>query len=110
MASTTYKLIYFAPESDLAPTKEAVFAAGAGGIGNYTHCAWQTRGIGQFKPRDGANPTIGQLDTLETVDEWRVEMIVPREKAKAVVEALKKAHSYEEPAFELIQLVDIDAL
>ena len=103
-----FKLIYYVPESHLESTKLAIFEAGAGGIGNYEHCAWQVLGIGQFKPVKGANPFIGKLDTLEQIPEWRVETIVPEEKAKAVVQALKASHPYEEPAFEFLQIIDID--
>ncbi len=65
------KLIYYVPQSHLEETKQAVFAAGAGGIGNYEQCAWQVLGTGQFKPVKGANPFIGELDALERVAEWR---------------------------------------
>jgi hypothetical protein len=102
------KLIYYVPESHLELTKQAIFSAGAGGIGNYEHCAWQVKGIGQFKPVKGADPYIGQLNELEQVDEWRVETIVLEEKANAVAKALKASHPYEEPAFEFIQIIEID--
>ncbi|AMW78433.1 NGG1p interacting factor NIF3 [Acinetobacter sp. TGL-Y2] len=102
------KLIYYVPESHLEPTKRAIFDAGAGGIGNYEHCAWQVLGTGQFKPIQGANPFIGKLYTLEQIPEWRVETIVPEAKASAVAKALKASHPYEEPAFEFIQIIDID--
>lgn len=101
------KLIYYVPESHLESTKLAVFEAGAGGIGHYEHCAWQVLGIGQFKPVKGANPFIGELDTLEQLPEWRVETIVPEEKAVQVAKALKVSHPYEEPAFEFIQIIDL---
>ena len=101
------KLIYYVPESHLESTKLAIFEAGAGGIGNYEHYAWQVLGTGQFKPVKDANPFIGQLDALEQIPEWRVETIVPEEKASAVTKALKLSHPYEEPAFEFIQIVDI---
>ena len=101
------KLIYYVPQSHLEETKQAVFAAGAGGIGNYEHCAWQVLGTGQFKPVKGANPFIGELDSLEQVLEWRVETIVPEDKASAVAKALRVSHPYEEPAFEFIQIVEI---
>lgn len=101
------KLIYYVPESHLEPTKLAIFTAGAGGIGNYEHCAWQVLGTGQFKPVKGANPFIGELDTLESVPEWRVETIVPENKACEVARALKMSHPYEEPAFEFIQTVEV---
>jgi len=102
------KLIYYVPESHLELTKQAIFSAGAGSIGNYEHCAWQVKGIGQFKPVKGADPYIGQLNELEQVDEWRVETIVLEEKANAVAKALKASHPYEEPAFEFIQIIEID--
>ena len=102
------KLIYYVPESHLESTKLAIFEAGAGGIGHYEHCAWQVLGIGQFKPVKGANPFIGELDTLEQLPEWRVETIVPEEKAVQVAKALKASHPYEEPAFEFISIVHVD--
>ncbi|ADI89781.1 YqfO family protein [Acinetobacter oleivorans] len=102
------KLIYYVPESHLESTKQAIFSAGAGGIGNYEHCAWQVKGIGQFKPVKGADPYIGELGELEQIDEWRVETIVIEENAKAVAKALKASHPYEEPAFEFIQIIEID--
>ncbi|MFV5442260.1 NGG1p interacting factor NIF3 [Acinetobacter oleivorans] len=102
------KLIYYVPESHLESTKQAIFSAGAGGIGNYEHCAWQVKGIGQFKPVKGADPYIGELGELEQVDEWCVETIVIEENAKAVAKALKASHPYEEPAFEFIQIIEID--
>ncbi len=102
------KLIYYVPESHLESTKQAIFAAGAGGIGNYEHCAWQVLGVGQFKPVKGANPFLGQVDTVEQVPEWRVETIVSEEHAASVAKALKASHPYEEPAFEFIQLVAVD--
>ena len=104
------KLIYYVPESHLEITKAAIFTAGAGGIGNYEQCAWQVLGTGQFKPVKGANPFISELDTLEQVPEWRVETIVPRDKARAVAQALQQAHPYEEPAFEFVQLFNLDEL
>lgn len=102
-----FKLIYYVPESHLESTKLAIFEAGAGGIGNYEHCAWQVLGIGQFKPVKGANPFIGVLDTLEKIPEWRVETIVPEDKASVVAKALKASHPYEEPALEFVQIVEI---
>jgi hypothetical protein len=102
------KLIYYVPDENLEDTKNAIFAAGAGGIGEYTHCAWQVLGIGQFKPQAGAEPHIGEVGKLERVEEWRVEILVPDEKAVEVARALKASHPYEEPAFEFIQILEID--
>lgn len=101
------KLIYFVPESHLELTKQAVFEAGAGGIGDYEQCAWQVKGLGQFKPVNGAQPFIGQVGELEQVEEWRVETIVPEDKAIEVARALKASHPYEQPAYEFIQLLDL---
>ena len=103
-----YKLIYYIPESHLESTKLAIFAAGAGGIGNYEHCAWQVLGTGQFKPVKGAQPFIGELDILEQLSEWRVETIVPEDRAREVAQALKASHPYEEPAFEFIQIIEVE--
>ena len=104
------KLIYYVPESHLELTKQAIFAAGAGQLGNYEQCAWQVLGTGQFKPRDGAKPFIGQANRLETLPEWRVETLLEEQHAKAVRQVLVQAHPYEEPAFEFIQLFDLDAV
>ncbi|WP_445115445.1 NGG1p interacting factor NIF3 [Acinetobacter sp. WZC-1] len=101
------KLIYYVPESHLESTKMAIFAAGAGAVGNYEHCAWQVLGMGQFKPIKGAKPFIGLQDILEQIPEWRVETIVSEDKAPQVASALKASHPYEEPAFEFIQMVDV---
>ncbi|MDG3554380.1 NGG1p interacting factor NIF3 [Acinetobacter bereziniae] len=102
------KLIYYVPESHLEITKQAIFDAGAGGIGDYEHCAWQVLGMGQFKPIKGAKPFIGELGHLEQLPEWRVETIVPEPKARSVAKALKTSHPYAEPAFEFIQMIDIN--
>ena len=103
-----FKLIYYVPDTHLDLTKTAVFNAGAGTIGNYEHCAWQVLGTGQFKPLKGANPFIGTLNALEQVVEWRVEMMVAPSVVSEVLKALKASHPYEEPAFEFIQLVEIE--
>jgi len=101
------KLIYYVPEAYLEQTKLAIFEAGAGGIGNYEHCAWQVLGTGQFKPIKTAKAFIGKLNQLEQIPEWRVETIVPEEQAPQVVKALKESHPYEEPAYEFIQIIEI---
>lgn len=101
------KLIYYVPDSHLEITKDAIFKAGAGGIGNYEQCCWQVLGTGQFKPVKGANPFLGEVNTLEKVPEWRVETLVDNQHAKQVALALKQSHPYEEPAFEFIQMVEI---
>lgn len=99
-----YKLVFFVPESHLEPVKAAVFATGAGKIGDYDCCCFETRGSGQFRPLSGANPFIGEADTLERVEEVRVELVCEDHLIRAAVTALRQAHPYEEPAFDAWQL------
>ncbi|AWT49832.1 NGG1p interacting factor NIF3 [Psychrobacter sp. YP14] len=99
-----YKLTVFIPDSDLQAVKAALFKAGAGHIGNYSHCCWQVQGTGQFMPLSGSQPHIGQQNHIEQVNEWRVEMVVAKDKITAVIEALKQAHPYETPAYDVIKL------
>ena len=101
-----YKLTVFIPDAALEQVKSALFAAGAGTIGNYEQCCWQVQGIGQFMSLEGSQPNIGAQDTLESVEEWRVEMVVATAYIKEVVEALKQAHPYETPAYDVIEVLD----
>ena len=101
-----YKLTVFIPDDALDKVKSALFAAGAGKIGNYEQCCWQVKGAGQFKPVVGSAPYIGVHDSLETVDEWRVEMVVNKSLIIEVIDALKQSHPYETPAFDVIAVVD----
>ena len=84
--------------------RSAMFAAGAGHIGDYSRCSWSTAGTGQFLPHDGASPAIGAVGTVEHVAEDRVEMVAPRSRRAAVLAGLRAAHPYEEPAFDLVAL------
>jgi hypothetical protein len=102
------KLVWFVPEDALEATRDAVFAAGAGRIGAYERCSWYTAGTGTFEPREGADPTIGAVGREERVAELRVETVVPAERAAAAVRALLAAHPYEEVAYELYPLVEVD--
>ncbi|WP_201576077.1 YqfO family protein [Psychrobacter sp. H8-1] len=102
-----YKLTVFIPDNALELVKSALFAAGAGTIGNYEHCCWQVQGTGQFKPLAGSNPHIGAHDRLEEVDEWRVEMVVATANIAKVIEALKQAHPYETPAYDVVEVLDL---
>lgn len=99
-----YKLIFFVPPEALESVKEAVFEAGAGKIGNYDRCCWQALGVGQFRPLAGSNPFIGKANTVEQVEEYRVEMVCADDCLKAALAALKKAHPYEEPAFDCFRV------
>jgi hypothetical protein len=104
-----HKLVWFVPREALDVTREAVFRAGAGRIGDYARCSWYTAGTGTFLAGEGADPSIGEVGREERVNELRVETVVPPEKAADVVAALREAHPYEEVAFELYPLVDLDA-
>ena len=103
-----YKLVWFVPREALEATREAVFKAGAGGIGDYERCSWYTAGTGTFLAGEGADPSIGRIDTEERVSELRVETVVPAERTHDVVAALRVAHPYDEVAFELYPLVELE--
>ena len=103
-ADDNYKLVVFVPAESLAKVSNAVFAAGAGAIGNYSDCGFSTDGTGTFLPLEGAKPAIGKKGKLEKVLEIRFETIVPAEKLDTVVAAMRKAHPYETPAFDIIKL------
>jgi hypothetical protein len=100
--------VWFVPEESLDATRDAVFAAGAGRIGEYERCSWYTAGTGTFLPGAGADPTIGEVGQEERVAELRVETVVPVEAAAGVVRALLHAHPYEEVAYELYPLVELE--
>ncbi len=102
-----YKLAFFVPASHVEVVKAAVFAAGGGRIGDYDHCAWHTLGQGQFRPLDGSQPYLGQAGQVEVVEEWKVELVVADGLIVQVVDALKRSHPYETPAFEVWQLLDL---
>lgn len=99
-----YKLVFFVPVQNVENVKAAVFAAGGGKLGAYDCCAWQTKGTGQFRPLAGSAPFIGQLNTLEQVEEYRVEVLVEETRIYDVIHALKQAHPYEEPAYDVTRL------
>ena len=98
------KLIVFVPDADLARVSDALFAAGAGQIGEYSQCSFRLAGTGSFFGSDEANPTVGQRGRREEVSEWRLEVVCPEVRVEAVVAALRQAHSYEEPAFDVVPL------
>ena len=99
-----YKLVSFVPELHLNSVREALSEAGAGHIGNYSHCTFTTLGTGTFLPLENTNPYIGTEGTLECVSEYRLETIVPEKYKDTAIEAMLKAHPYEEVAYDLIPL------
>jgi dinuclear metal center YbgI/SA1388 family protein len=98
------KIVVFVPESDLAKVSDAMFAAGAGVIGQYEQCSFRLAGTGSFFGTEGANPTVGAKGRREDVSEWRLEVICREANLPGVITAMLKAHSYEEPAFDVYQL------
>ena len=99
-----YKLCVYVPESHLDAVKQALFAAGAGRIGDYDSCCWQVAGQGQFRPLAGADPFIGGVGALEAVVAYKVELVCDDALIAAAVAALKAAHPYEEPAYQVWRL------
>ncbi|MCW2667382.1 MAG: hypothetical protein JWN57_2344 [Frankiales bacterium] len=98
------KLVVFVPHADAGRLLDALAAAGAGALGDYERCAWTTTGEGTFRPLPGAQPAIGAVGAVERVPETRLEVVLPRGRRVAVIAALRAAHPYEEPAFDLLEL------
>lgn len=109
-----YKLVFFVPVEQAEAVKTAVFNVGAGKIGNYDQCCFQMLGQGQFRPLAGAQPFIGdapvnfEMAAIEYVEEYRIEMVCRDELIKPAIQALKKAHPYEEPAYDVWQLAELN--
>lgn len=101
-----YKLCVYVPDSHVDAVKQALFAAGAGRIGDYDSCCWQVLGQGQFRPLAGADPFIGSTGKVETVVEYKIELVCDDKFIAAAVGALKQAHPYEEPAYQVWKLED----
>ncbi len=104
MESKNVKIVVFVPESHSEIVREAMGKAGAGKIGNYTFCSFSTKGLGRFKPMEGAHPTIGKVGTLEKVEEERIEVVCERSKLADIIEAVKTVHPYEEVALDVYPL------
>jgi hypothetical protein len=102
----TRKLVVFVPREALDPVREALFDAGAGRIGDYERCSWYTQGTGTFRGGEGTDPTVGEAGREERVAELRLETVYPEELEDEVVRALRSAHPYEEPAFDLYPLAE----
>jgi hypothetical protein len=99
------KLVVFVPREALDVVREALFAAGAGRIGNYEHCSWYTQGTGTFRGGEGTDPSVGEAGREERVAELRLETVFPEERQDDVLAALRDAHPYEEPAFDIYPLL-----
>lgn len=102
-----YKITFYAPEEHVDSVKNAMFKAGAGKVGNYCCCSWQVLGEGQFLPLEGSAPHLGEKFRLETVAEYKIEMVCVDECIQDAVIALRSTHPYEEPAYQVVRLEDI---
>lgn len=102
-----YKIVVTVPENEADQLREAIGNAGGGKVGNYTHCSFSVKGTGRFLPVDGANPAIGQVGQPEEVIEERIEVNCDSENIKAVITAIREAHSYEEPAIDIYELAEL---
>jgi hypothetical protein len=100
------KLVWFVPEEALDETRDAVFAAGGGRIGEYERCSWYAAGTGTFYGSEGTSPTLGESGREERVAELRVETVVPEGRIRDAIVALRLAHPYEEPAYDVYPLLD----
>ncbi len=101
------KIVVFVPESHADVVREAMGKAGAGKIGNYTFCSFSSKGIGRFKPEDGAHPAIGEVGKMESVEEERIEVVCERSLLQDVVAAIKGVHPYEEIAMDVYPLEEV---
>lgn len=99
-------IIFGVPPDHLEAVLEAMAAAGAGVIGEYTHCSYTSEGFGRFKPSAAANPAYGQREAINKEPEVRVETFCDKAQAKAVVAAIRQAHPYEEPVIYLLPLLE----
>ncbi len=103
-----YQLCFYVPKSHLEQVKKALFNEGAGKIGDYDCCSWETPGQGQFRPLNGSNPFLGEVDKLESVPEYRVEMVCVESDIPAVISELIKIHPYETPAYSVSKIYTLD--
>ena len=105
MSGERRKLVVFVPREALDVVRDALFEAGAGRIGEYTRCSWYTQGTGTFLGGAGTSPAVGESGREERVAELRLETVYPTERHDEVIAALIRAHPYEEPAFDVYELV-----
>lgn len=105
--SKNVKIVVFVPESHADIVRDAMGKASAGKIGNYTYCSFSSKGIGRFKPEEGAHPNIGEVGKFESVIEERIEAVCEREKLAEVIKAIKKVHPYEEVVLDVYPLEEI---
>ena len=105
-----YKIVVYVPEAAAETLREAIGNAGAGKIGNYSHCTFTMKGTARFKPLESADPTRGHVGKLEEVAEERIETVCEADKLQAVLEAIKHVHPYEEPAADVYPIEVIEQM
>ena len=105
--SNLVKIVVFVPESHADIVREALGKAGAGQLGNYTYCSFSSKGIGRFRPEEGAHPSIGKVGKFESVAEEKIEAVCERDKVVDVLRAIKAVHPYEEVALDIYPLEKI---
>jgi hypothetical protein len=103
-----YKIVVYVPETHGDQLREAMGNAGAGIVGNYNFCSFTTKGVGRFKPVAGAHPAIGEVGTLEEVEEEKIETVCSGKKLKEVLKAIKDTHPYEEPSTQVYLLESVE--
>jgi hypothetical protein len=105
--SSLYKIEFYVPASHLEIVKNALFGAGAGRVGPYEHCAWQTEGRGQYRPLQGSSPFRGEAGKVETVEEYKVELVCEEEFIAVARKALLESHPYESAAYSILKIESI---
>lgn len=110
MSKPQVYIVVTVPQDAVETVLSAIAEAGGGVIGEYTHCAFTSPGEGRFKPSEAASPHVGDRGAINRVEEWRIETFCPRDRARAVVQAIRLAHPYEEPVIYVMALLDQDAL
>lgn len=105
--SNIVKIVVTVPESHADAVREAMGKAGAGKIGDYTYCSFSSKGVGRFKPEEGAHPNIGEVGKFESVQEEKIETICDREKLSDMIKAIKEVHPYEEVSLDVWPLEEI---
>lgn len=105
MSGKFYKLEIFVPVDYAEKVKSALAEAGAGALGNYDNCFWQTEGVGQFRPLNGSDPFIGENGKIEKVCEVKIETLFPAERKIDVIAAIQNSHPYETPAYYITELI-----
>ncbi len=110
VATKNVKIVVFVPGTHAAAVREAMGKAGAGKIGNYTYCTFSSKGVGRFRPEQGANPHIGEVGKFEEVEEERIETVCTKESLGVVIKAMKEVHPYDEVAFDVYPLENINEI